>query len=96
MWTWGGGIKESEKIHQYLDPTREQKTLEHAGDDNNIWSWGFGMIPKDLGRGLEQLEIRGRIETILTAALLRSARILRRAMEQKTIFKRWYEKIASV
>ena len=31
--------------------------------------------------GLEDLEIRGRMETIQTTALLRSARILRRVLE---------------
>ena len=41
----------------------------------------LGMVPKGLERSLEELEIRGRIETIQTTALLRSARILRRVLE---------------
>ena len=38
----------------------------------------FGTDPKGLERGLKELEIRGRIETIQTTTLLRSTRILRR------------------
>ena len=36
----------------------------------------FGTIPKDLVRGLVEMEIRGRAETIQTTVLLGSARIL--------------------
>ena len=42
---------------------------------------GLGTVPKSLGKIEEELEIRGRIETIQTTALLKSARILRRVME---------------
>ena len=38
----------------------------------------LGTVTKGLEQGLEDLEIRGRVETIQTTALLRSARILRR------------------
>ena len=41
----------------------------------------LGMIPKGLVRGLEELEIGGKIKTIQTIALLRLARILRRVLE---------------
>ena len=41
----------------------------------------LGMVPKGLEKRLEELEIRGRIETIQTTAVLRSARILRRVLE---------------
>ena len=37
----------------------------------------FGTVTKGLVQGLEDLEITGRVETIQTTALLRSARILR-------------------
>ena len=37
----------------------------------------FEKIPKGLVRELEELEVGGRIETIQTTALLRSARILK-------------------
>ena len=39
------------------------------------------IVTKGLVEGLEDLEIRRRVETILTTALLRSARILRRVLE---------------
>ena len=42
---------------------------------------GLGKVIKGLVRGLEDLEIRGQMETIQTTALLRSARILRRILE---------------
>ena len=41
----------------------------------------LGTVPKDLERRIEELEIRGRIDTIQTTALLRSARILRRVLD---------------
>ena len=42
---------------------------------------GLRTVTKGLIKGLEDLEIRGRVETIQTTALLRSARILRRVLE---------------
>ena len=39
----------------------------------------LGTVTKGLVQGLEDLEIRGRVETIQTTALLRSGRILRRS-----------------
>ena len=41
----------------------------------------FGTVTKGLLKGLEDLEIGGRVETIQTTALLRTARILRRVLE---------------
>ena len=41
----------------------------------------LGMILKDLEKRLEELEIRERIKTIQTTALLRLARILRRVLK---------------
>ena len=41
----------------------------------------FGIVTKGLLKGLEELEVGGRVETIQTTALLRMARILRRALE---------------
>ena len=41
----------------------------------------FGTITKGLLKGLEDLEVGGRIETIQMTALLRTARILRRILE---------------
>ena len=41
----------------------------------------FGKVTKGLLKGLDDLEIRGRAETIQTTALLRTARILRRVLE---------------
>ena len=41
----------------------------------------LGTIPKGLVMELEDLEIRGRLETIQTTALLKSARILRSVLE---------------
>ena len=41
----------------------------------------LGAIPKGLVKELEDLEIRGQVETIQTTAILRSAKILRRVLE---------------
>ena len=41
----------------------------------------LGTVTKGLIKGLEDLEIKGRVETIQTTVLLRSARILRRVLE---------------
>ena len=40
----------------------------------------FGTITNGLLKGLEDLEVGGRVETIQTTALLRTARILRRVL----------------
>ena len=74
-------IKEREKIDKYLDQTKELKnTMEHNGDDDtncNLYSWNR---PQSLAVN-QELEIWGRIETIQTTALLRSARIFRRVLK---------------
>ena len=41
----------------------------------------FGTVTKGLLKGLEDLEVGGRVETIQMTALLRMARILRRDLE---------------
>ena len=41
----------------------------------------FCTVTKGLLKGLEDLEVRGRVETIQTTALLRTARILKRVLE---------------
>ena len=41
----------------------------------------FGTVTKGLLKGLEDLEVGGRVETIQTTALLKTTRILRRAPE---------------
>ena len=41
----------------------------------------FGTVTKGLLKGLEDLEVGGRVETIQTTAFLRTVRILRRVLE---------------
>ena len=41
----------------------------------------FCTVTKGLLKGLENLEVGGRVETIQTTALLKTARILRRVLE---------------
>ena len=64
----------------------------------------FGTVTKGLLKGLEDLEVGGRVETIQTTALLKTARILRRVLETrgdlpslklqwKTISLSWCEKL---
>ena len=77
-------LKECEKKDKYLDLARELK---------NLWNiqvkiipiviGAFGTVTKELLKGLEDLEVGGRVETIETTALLRTARILRRVLETR-------------
>ena len=64
----------------------------------------FGAVTKGLLKGLEDLEDGGRVKTIQTTALLKTARILRRVpetwgdllslnLQRKTISLRWCEKL---
>ena len=64
----------------------------------------FETVTKGLLKGLEDLEVGGRVETIQTTALLRTTRILKRVLETwgdlmslrlqwKTIGYRWCEKL---
>ena len=41
----------------------------------------FGTVTKGLLKGLEDLEVGGRVETIQTTALLKTARLLRKVLE---------------
>ena len=75
-------LKECEKRDKYFDLAREL---------NKLWNMkvtvipivigAFGTVTKGLLKGLEELEVSGRVETIQTTALLRTARILRRVLE---------------
>ena len=74
--------KEVEKKDKYLDLARQLKKL---------WNMPviiipividtFGTISKGLLKGLEDLEVGGRGETIQTSALLRTARILKKVLK---------------
>ena len=96
-------LKEYEKKDKYLDLGREWKKC-------GTWKWQLYHLllvllvqsPKDYKR---DSEIRGRVETMKTTALLRTARILRRVLETwgdllslkfqwKTIRCRWCEKLS--
>ena len=69
-------LKEGKKIDKYLDLARELRKLEREGDGdinrNRCARYSHQKIKR-----LEDLEIRGRVVTIQTTELLRSARILR-------------------
>ena len=72
-------LKECEKKDKYLDLARELKKLWNM--QVTIIIGAFGTVTKGLLKGLEDLEVGGRVETIQTTALLRTARILRRVLE---------------
>ena len=75
-------LKEYEKRDNCLNLARELKKLWHMKVMIILIVIGaLGTATKGLVQGLEYLEITGRVETIQTTALLRSARILRRVME---------------
>ena len=74
--------KEREKSDKYLDLARELKKLWNMKVTIiPIVIVAFGTVIKGLLKGLEYLEIGGRVETIQTTALLKTVRILRRVLE---------------
>ena len=74
-------LKESEK-DKYPDLARELKKLRNMKLTFIPIVFGaLGRVTKGLIKGLEDLEITGRLETIQPTALLRSVRILRRVLE---------------
>ena len=75
-------VKECEKRDKYLDLARELKKLWNMKVTIiPIVIGAFGTVTKGLLKGLEDLEVSGRVETIQTTALLKTARILRRVLE---------------
>ena len=75
-------LKECEKKDKYHDLARELKKLWNMQVTIIPLVIGaFGTVTKGLLKGLEDLEVGGRVETIQTTALLRTARILRRVLE---------------
>ena len=75
-------VKESEKKDKDLDLAREVKLVWNMKVTIIPIRIGtFGTVTKGLLKKLENLEVRGRVETIQTTVLLRTARILRRVLE---------------
>ena len=75
-------LKECAKKDKYLDLARELKKLWNIKVTIvPIVTGAFGTISKGLLKGMEDLKVGGRVETIQTTALLRTARILRRVLE---------------
>ena len=75
-------LKENEKKDKYLDLARELKILRNMKVTIiPVVIDALGTVTKGLLKGLEDLEIRGQVETIQTTKLLRTARILRRILE---------------
>ena len=75
-------LKECEQKDKYLDLARElKKQRDMKVTIIPIVIGALGTVTKGLVQGLGDLEIRGRVETIQTTALLGSARILRRVLE---------------
>ena len=75
-------LKECEKKYKYLDLARELKKLWNKKVSVVPIVFGaFGTVTEGLLKGLEDLEVGGRVENIQTTALSRTARILRRVPE---------------
>ena len=75
-------LKECKKKDKYLNLARELKKLWNIKVTIvPIVIGAFSTVTKGLLKGLEDLEVGGRVETIQTRALLRTARILRRVLE---------------
>ena len=77
-------LKECEKKDKYFDLARELKKLWNMQVTIiPIVTGAFRTVTKGLLKGLEDLEVEGRVETIQTTALLRTTRILRRVLETR-------------
>ena len=75
-------LKEYEKNDKYLDLARELKKLGNMKMlIVTIVIGAFGTVTEGLLKGLEGLEVGGRVVTIQTTALLKMARILRRVLD---------------
>ena len=75
-------LKECEKKDKYLDLARELKKLWNMQVTIiPIVIGTFGTVTKGLLKGLDDLEVGGRVEIIQKTALLRTARILRKVLE---------------
>ena len=75
-------LKESEEKDKYLDLARELKKLWNIKMTIiPIVIGAFGTVTKGISKGLEDLEIRGRVETIQSTTLLRTSKIPRRVLE---------------
>ena len=75
-------LKKSEKKDKYFDLPRELKKLwKMKVMIVPIVIGALGTITEGLLKGLEVLELGGRVETTQTTVLLRTARILRRVLE---------------
>ena len=75
-------LKECEKKDKYFNLAWELKKLWNMQVTIiPIVIGAFGTVTKGLLNGLEDLEVSGRVETIQTTALLRTARIPRRVLE---------------
>ena len=72
-------LKECEKKDKYLALARElkKKLWNMKVTIRSIEIGAFGTVTKGLLKGLEDLEVGGRVETIQTTTLFRSARTLR-------------------
>ena len=75
-------LKEYDKKEYDLDQARELKKLWNMKVTIiPIMIGAFGTVTKGLLKGLEDLEVGGRVETIQTTTLLRTARIVKRVLE---------------
>ena len=81
--------REFAKLSTLLFPLTTEENWK--GIDKRLWNMkvtiiptvigAFGIVTKGLLKGLGDLEVDGRVETIKTTALLRTARILRSVLE---------------
>ena len=77
-------LKENEKKDNFLDLARELKKLYNMKVTFiPIVTGALDIVTEVLLKGMEDLEIRGRVKTIQITTLLRSARILRRVLETR-------------
>ena len=77
----GVKLKESERRNKYQNHATKKNHLDMKVTVIPMIIGALGTIPKEMINGLEDLEIRERVETIQTTGLMRSVRILTRVLE---------------
>ena len=85
------GVRRSGKTEKKKKSEKTDKSLDRARKLKKLWNMKVTVIPivngslgpatKGLVQGLEEMEIRRRMEIIQTSALVRSAPILRRVLK---------------
>ena len=72
---------EKKKTCKEYNSINWKKTMEYKSDGDTNFNWCTRYSHQTFIHALKEMEIKGRVQTIQTKAMLRSARILRKVLE---------------